>query len=124
MKNCVDTIREWVDIVISKVYGIELVYGINSYLNHHIVLVSPSSKYYNEKYMGLEEAFREEFYTMFPNEDLLITDDDSILDITDFVMSKSSHVMKQEPIKEMYVFGSSNHLDTTTSYGKDYALAA
>jgi hypothetical protein len=123
MKNCVDTIKEWIDAVKSKIVDIELVYGINRRLNYHVVIVKPSPVYNNEEYMKLEEEFDEKFYSMFPDEDLLITDDDSIMDITDPIVAKSRHYMDCEFTGEKYEFRNSNRFNIT-SHENSYALAA
>jgi hypothetical protein len=123
MKNCVDTIKEWVDGVGTKIPGIDLVYGINRRLNYHVVIVKPSLAYNNDDYMKLEEEFDNKFYSMFPDEDLLITDDAHIIDITDLIIAKSNHSMEQEPVREEYVFGNSSRFDIM-SHENSYALAA
>jgi hypothetical protein len=126
MKTCRDTITTWVNKVTSEISDIEIVYGINRELDYHVVLVSPSSMYNNEKYMRLESVFNDEFYSMFPNEDIIITDDNSIINITETIVRKSSHSMEQKSIKEAYEFCEfdwSYHRGGLLS-GYTYALAA
>jgi hypothetical protein len=127
MKTCRDTITAWVNKVTSEISDIEIVYGINRELDYHVVLVSPSFMYNNnEEYMRLESVFNDEFYSMFPNEDIIITDDNSIISITEVIARKSSHSMEQKSTKEAYEFREfdwSYHRGGFLS-GHTYALAA
>lgn len=118
--TCVEVIKDWITKVSSEVSGIELVYGINRPLNYHVVLVKPSSRYNDEKYMALELAFSRHFYSLFPNEDFVITDNESIMEITELVMKALP--IKQE-VKEQFRFNYQEHNDNG-SYEGCYALAA
>lgn len=73
-----------------KINGISLRYAFDSTTNFHIIEVSPEYiRRGSEDYMELESAMWTQFYTLFPCEDILITEESDVNDMSNILYTNN-----------------------------------
>jgi hypothetical protein len=104
--------------------GIKVKYAIELATNFHIIEVSPEDiRRGDQVYMEWEHSVWDEFSEKFPNEDLLISEKDDTLDMSNVVYSYEGYDFINGRRQKMPLFKNCNNLGLSFS-GIDYSFAA
>lgn len=86
-KYIIDKIKE----IHSEIDGIKLTYAYDKVSNFHIVEVSPENiRRGSDQYIKMESDFWCDFFERFPNENLLISEEDEDNDMSNIIFTSDS----------------------------------
>ncbi|NDV83417.1 hypothetical protein [Bacteroides sp. 51] len=80
-----------IDRIVQGVKGITMKYAHDPLTDFHIIEVQPESiRRGNDEYMKMEVQLWSDFYSRYPNENLLISDIDELNDMSNLVYTQMS----------------------------------
>ena len=107
-------------LISEKISGINLKYAYDKDTDFHIIEVSPESiRTGNTNYMEMEYQLWNDFYDMFPEEDLLISDVDNINNMENIMYENESTSFNE---KDYYSINMGFSFNSSEDYTNNYNL--
>lgn len=126
--NAIDFIKEKLTLIHQAIAGIRLTYAYDDDLEYHIVEVAPVEIYEsNQQYMELEAELRAQFRERYPDEDILISEEEPYHDMSNVQYSSMAILNNTDKIRLRFSIENnyqSQYNVTRTNNQGNYSLAA